>query len=440
MNKALLSVPEAFVDAVASLRAQFPEPAPTARLPMTVNTFGDAELAAALAALVRGPMTMGPRVAAFEAAFAAAMGTRHAVFCNSGSSANLLAIAALTRTLDAAGVPLLGAGDEVIVPAVTWSTTLWPVVQCGAVPVIVDVSSETLNLTVQAVEAALSPRTRAVFAVHLLGNPAPIVELRALCAARGLTLVEDTCEALDAEVPDPEQDGAARKAGTFGRFGTYSFYFSHHISTIEGGMVTCDDDADADRLRILRSHGWTRHMAPATRVASEQAHAAIDPRFLFVDHGYNLRGTDVQAAIGLVQLERRHGFLQRRREVAAAWHAVRAELREVFVPIHFAAGASHFAFPLILRRDFPATRAEFFAFLEAEGIETRPLVAGNLARQPALAQVQHRIAGDLAQADLIHERGMYVGIHPVLDATAAAHLPEVLRRFARQHGAGSEAA
>jgi CDP-6-deoxy-D-xylo-4-hexulose-3-dehydrase len=425
MTTADAPVPPAFLSAVRELRAAWPEPPSRYRLPLTVNTFGDEEIAAALEALVRGPMTMGPRVTAFEQRFARALGCADAVFCNSGSSANLLAMAELTRAFGRDGKPLLQPGDEVVVPAVTWSTTVWPVAQMGAIPVLADVSPETLNVTVESVERALSPRTRAVFAVHLLGNPAPVDALARLCAERGLVLLEDVCESLDAQL-------AGRAVGTFGRTGTFSFYFSHHICTIEGGMVACQDPQVAERLRILRAHGWTRHMSRAGRQQAEAASPEIDPRFLFVDLGYNLRGTDVQAAIGLVQFERRAGFLSRRREVAAAWASVRDELERIFTPIHFSPGASHFALPLILRPGTPATRATLCAWLEDRGVETRPLVAGNLARQPALSRVPHRVAGPLPGADLIHEQGLYVGIHPGLGDNEVAFLADALRSFAKE--------
>jgi len=427
MNRAPTDLPESFLEAVRGLRRAFPEPASPYRLPLTQNTFGDLEIAAALEALVRGPMTQGPRVAAFEAEFARAHAAADAVFCNSGSSANLLMLSAMSRPGDVGARGGPAPGDEVIVPAVTWSTTLWPVIQVGGVPVLADVSPDTLNLTVESVERALSPRTRAVLAVHLLGNPAPVDALADLCRRKGLVLIEDCCEALDADL-------AGRKVGTFGRMGSYSFYFSHHISTIEGGMVLCADPEDAQRLRILRAHGWTRQMPETARRAVERAHPDLDPRFLFVDVGYNLRGTDLQAALGRVQFARRAGFLARRREAAAAWGAARDRHANLFLPFAASPGSSHFAFPLVLRPGTAATRQGLIDHLEARGVETRPLVAGNLARQPALGRLPHRIAGPLTGADTLHERAIYIGIHPMLSDEQIALLPPLLDEFGR--GAG----
>jgi len=425
MNAGLPEIPEPFVQAVRNLLLKHPQGASPYRLPLSVNTFGELEIAAALEALVRGPMTMGPRVREFETRFAASLGRAHAVFCNSGSSANLLAFTALTRGAGPHGRPLLERGDEVIVPAVTWATTVWPIAQVGAVPVLADVSPDTLNLTVESVERAFSPRTRAVFVAHTLGNPAPLDELSALCARRGVVLLEDVCEALDAEI-------SGCKAGTAGRLATFSFYFSHHISTIEGGMIVCSKDEDADHLRVLRAHGWTRQMSEGRRREAERAHPHIDPRFLFVDVGYNLRGTDVQAAIGLVQLARRGPFVERRRQVAAAWSLAVQRHDRLFAPVRFAPGASPFAFPIVVRPSARVERRRVVEFLETEGIETRPLVAGNLARQPALALVPHRVSGPLPGADLLHERAIYVGIHPLLTDHQIATLPEALDVLARE--------
>lgn len=422
------AIPQEFVDSVRALRAKWPQAKSGYRLPLTSDTFGDAEVAAALEALVRGPVTLGPRVAAFERVFAEEFGAADAVFCNSGSSANLLALAALARRqgLDAQGnslPPLLLPGDEVIVPAVTWSTTLWPVAQVGAVPVLADVDPATLNLTVESIERAISGRTRAVFVAHILGNPAPMPQIAALCRDKGLILLEDVCESLDAEV-------AGSKCGTFGRFGTFSFYFSHHICTTEGGMVLCQTAEDGELLRIQRAHGWTRNLTAQGKARYEKANPHVDPRFLFIDTGYNLRPTDVQAAIGLVQFGRRHGFLQQRRAVAAAWTAMRDSLSDVFLPMRFDSGASHFAFPLVLQPDVAANRQDLADFLERHRVENRPLVAGNLSRQPALQHIAHRVAGDLQGANILHERAMYVGIHPNQNATDIAYLTEILNEFA----------
>ena len=355
------------------------------------------EIAAAVACLRSGRVTQGEKVAEFEAVFAKAHGyaADRAVFCNSGSSANLLAVSALD----------LQPGDEVIVPAVTWPTQVWPIVQCGGVPVLADVDPETLGFADFSV-----PGIPPFFAMHCLGNANVVVLPHSL---------EDCCEALGATIE-------GRPVGTFGRFGTFSFYLSHHITTIEGGMVLCRDAQDADRLRVMRNHGLSRHLSTQARLDAERAHPDIDPRFLFVGMGYNLRGTDVAAAIGLAQWPKREAWAVRRREIAAFWTA--ALDRAIFAPIRWAAGSVPFAFPLVLRDGY-FKRGALISHLEAAGIETRPILAGNLARQPAMRKVKHRIAGALTGADILHDRGLYVGLNPGLTDEQVAYLPEVLRGF-----------
>ncbi|MEY2532094.1 MAG: CDP-4-dehydro-6-deoxyglucose reductase, partial [bacterium] len=254
--------------------------------------YGADEVSAALDCLLDQQVTMGERVREFEQAFAEFMGSRHAIMVNSGSSANLLAMSVLASDRIPNG---LRPGDEVIVPAVTWATTISPVLQLGCVPVLVDIDADTPNRRPQDLADAISPRTRAIFPVHLLGNPIDMPALMDVAAEHDLMVIEDTCESLGSTI-------GGRKVGSFGQFGTFSFYFSHHITTIEGGMLVTDDDELADLARSMRAHGWTRDMS--NRDELEAASPWIDPRFLFVNLGYNLRPTELQAAFGLVQLGR----------------------------------------------------------------------------------------------------------------------------------------
>ncbi len=224
-----------------------------ARIPLNKNTLGKEELDAAKAVLDSGQLTMGERCRAFERAFAAYLGVEHAVMVNSGSSANLLALFALANPLvPADGLPgRIMPGSEVIVPALTWSTTVWPVIQAGAKPVFVDCDPDTLQATPEAIEAAVTPATSAIFVVHVLGGAVDMAAVGAIAQRHRLWLIEDTCESL----------GVAwngRKVGSYGQLGTFSFYFSPHITTIEGGMVVTPDARLADLLRAMRAHGWAQ--------------------------------------------------------------------------------------------------------------------------------------------------------------------------------------
>jgi CDP-6-deoxy-D-xylo-4-hexulose-3-dehydrase len=401
-----------FLQAAQRLRDAYPIQPSKYRLPLvSPEALGVEEIAAALEALICGPVTQGWRVRAFEDAFAKAHGSADAVFCNSGSSANLLAMAGLG----------LKAGDDLMVPAVGWPTTIWPMAQHGIIPVIADVDPETLCVAYQRIDHPVG----GVVLVYLLGNhnfrrliddpPGTITTtLGGACRDRAF---EDCCEALDSDI-------GGQKVGTFGRFGTFSFYISHHITTIEGGMVLCRDAEDASRLRSIRSHGLSRDLLPEMRKQLEAANPSIDPRFLFGEVGYNLRGDDVRAAIGLVQFAKREPWVHARRSIARIWTA--ALNQDHFQPIKWQPGAVPFAFPLVCRGDF---KAKLLTHLEAHGIENRPLVAGNMARQPALQKIKHRIAGPLTGANFLHDHACYVGIHPQMTPEQIDLLPEVLREF-----------
>ena len=393
------------------------EPLPPDQCPLSVPLYGADEVWAALEALLHRNVTMGSRVREFEDRFAEFVGARHAVMVNSGSSANLIAVSALASLALPGG---LRPGDEVIVPAVTWPTTIAPILQLGCVPVLVDIDEATLNMRLDTLEQALSPRTRAIFPVHLLGNPVDMDAVMELAAARGLWVIEDACESLGSVV-------AGRQVGSFGHFGTFSFYFSHHITTIEGGMLVTSDDELADLARSLRAHGWTRDLS--NRADVESACPEIDPRFLFVHVGYNVRPTELQAAFGLVQLGRLDEFNERRR--ASARYLIDAledlgdDLR--FVTEEEGARSTWFGFAVMLA-DGDTCRA-LSCHLEARGIETRPIVAGNLARQPAFAGSPHRRVGELEAASRVGDRGLFVGNHPNLTEAHLDHIADSFREF-----------
>lgn len=370
----------------------------TWRVPLAGNSIGEDEQQAVADVLASGQITMGKRVAEFEQVVAADYGVADAVMVNSGSSANLLALAV---AMEPEGNRTLRAGDEVICPAVTWPTGIWPVIQLGMTPVLVDVDPYHLGLAPDCLEPALTGRTKAVFAAHLLGNPAPAAEYAAFCKEFGLELIEDCCEALDVTLDE-------RPVGTFGRFGTLSFYLSHHISTIEGGMLLCRDAQDASIARSLRNHGMIRHMAEDMRVAKAESYPDIDPRFLFLTAGWNLRPMELQAAIGLVQWRKRGPWIERRRAIAATLTAA-VELRDdLFRAFRFAPGAVPFAFPILSH----ARRNETAQQLEAAGIETRPILAGNVVHQPALFH-RNAVSGiGMSGAEYLHEHGTYIGLYP----------------------------
>lgn len=385
--------------------------------PLSVPLYGAGEVSGALSALLSQNVTMGSRVEAFERAFAEMIGSRFAIMVNSGSSANLVALSVLSQVALAGH---LKPGDEVIVPAVAWSTTIAPILQLGCVPVFVDIDEDTLNMRPESVDDAASERTRAVFPVHLLGNPVDMDPLMLRARARGMWVIEDTCESLGTEIND-------RKVGSFGDFGTYSFYFSHHITTIEGGMIVTDDEELNDLARSLRAHGWSRDMS--TRPQLEADHPAIDPKFLFVNVGYNLRPMETQAAFGMVQLERLPGFNERRRENAIRLAEELSPYRDRLRLINEQEGGRSTWFGFSVITQSAEERIALRDHLEARKIATRPIVAGNLALQPAFKSNEHRIHGDLEVATRVGERGLFIGNHPNLTEGQLQHISKAFRDF-----------
>src|SRR2546427_5754449 len=239
--------------------------------------------------------------------FAEYLGSKHAVMVNSGSSANLLTLSVLTN-------PLLQdrmmPRTEIITPAVTWATTVYPIANVGCTPVLVDVDPHTFNILPEEMEKALSSKTRAVVPVHLLGGPCELDKINRIAEDHDLLVVEDACESTGAEI-------RGKKVGSLGDMGTFSFFISHHISTIEGGIIVTNDDNLYEYLKAMRAFGWVRDLREKDSYSS--TNKGIDPRFLFITHGYNLRPTEIQGAFGIHQIRKLDGFIKQRRENATYW-------------------------------------------------------------------------------------------------------------------------
>ncbi len=374
--------------------------------PLVDSSYDNEEIIRCMETLLSGELTMGNRVREFEAKFAEAVGAPHAVMVNSGSSANLLAMAAITNP---GRRNRLHRGDRVAIPAVCWSTSLWPIVQMGLVPVLVDVDPETLNLSIPALERAIETAgVRAIQLVHVLGNPTEMGQVLDLATKHDLLLIEDTCESLGTTYGD-------RRLGTIGEFGTFSFYFSHHMTTIEGGMVLAKDQEDDDLLRCLRSHGWSREQSNRTDI--EDRYPDIDPRFLFVNAGFNLRPMEIQAAFGLEQIKRLSTMNEHRRSNVARIRSAftshprwRGQLK--FPRPTTDSTPAWFGFPFLVDDSVDLDYRDFIGKLSAKGIDSRPIVSGNMALQPALKLFDVDLGqGPFVGAQQIHERGIFIGAH-----------------------------
>jgi CDP-6-deoxy-D-xylo-4-hexulose-3-dehydrase len=371
---------------------------------LAASTWGPEEVAAAKAVLDSGWTTMGPKVAAFEAACADYFGMRYGVMVNSGSSANLIAVAAFFFKKDRP----MQRGDEVIVPAISWSTTYHPLQQYGLKLRFVDVELETLNLDVSKLEAALTPRTRMISVVSILGNPAALDSVRAFADKHGLYVYEDNCESMDAEL-------AGKKCGSFGDVATMSFFFSHHISTMEGGMVMTNDLELYHLLRSLRAHGWTRDIPPDSPIF-DRASDDFFEAYRFILPGYNVRPLEISGAIGLEQLKKLPGFTAKRRANLAHFQKLFANDKR-FIIQRENGKSSAFSFTIILNPDTKADRRAVMQAMKDNNIFYRIITGGNFLRHDAIKYYDYDIVGDVKNADLAHDWGFFVGNHP-FDLTA----------------------
>ncbi len=368
--------------------------------PLATTSWDEKEYAAIDRVVKSGMFSMGPEVKTFEEQFARAMGSAHAVMVNSGSSANLLMVAAL-RYHSSAPLP---AGAEVIVPAVSWSTTYYPLHQYGLRLKFVDIDADTLNYDLDALEAAIGPETRAIMVVNLLGNPNDFARIEAIVDGRDIIVMEDNCESLGATFQ-------GRQAGTFGIAGSYSSFFSHHIATMEGGLVVTDDEELYHIMLSVRSHGWTRHLPKVNHVTGEKSDDPFEESFKFVLPGYNLRPVEMSGAIGQEQIAKLPMIVEERRRNAQAFAGLMQGYPQIRIQAEIGE-SSWFGFAMVVRPDAGFTRAELIAALGAQGVECRPVVAGNFAKNEVVTKhMDHVIHGRLTNADEIDANGLFIGNH-----------------------------
>ncbi len=360
-------------------------------------------------------LTTGRFNAQFEERLAAYLGAKKALTVNSGSSANLVAFSALTSpTLRNRA---LKPGDEVITCATGFPTTVNPILLWGIVPVFVDVDIPTYNIDVAAVEAAITPKTKAIMVAHTLGNPFDVRVIKALCDKHGLWLIEDCCDALGATV-----DG--KHVGTFGDIGTLSFYPAHHITMGEGGAVFTNHNHIAKAMESFRDWGRDCYCEPGKDNSCNKRFGwrlgelpkGYDHKYVYSHLGFNLKITDMQAAVGLAQFDHLEGFIAARNANFDALKAGLKRLEHYFILPEATKGTqpSWFGFPVTLREDAPFTRDELVIHLNARKIGTRLLFGGNLVRQPYMKGRNFRVSGALTNADVVVDRTFWIGVYPEL--------------------------
>ena len=407
-------------------------------VPVAGRVFDAEELVLLVDAALDFWLTTGRYAHLLERGLSRYMGLRHAILTNSGSSANLLALSALTSPR--LGDRRLRPGDEVLTLAAGFPTTVNPILQNGLVPVFVDVDLTTGNVATDQLDAAIGERTRAVMMAHTLGNPFDLDAVVDLCRRHRLWLIEDNCDALGSTY-------RGRLTGTFGDLSTLSMYPAHHITTGEGGCVF----TNTGRLKVLvesfRDWGRDCWCEPGKENTCGKRFcwqlgdlpAGYDHKYTYSHIGYNLKMTDMQAAVGVAQLEKLPGFVsvrrdnwQRLREAFAAYeeHLILPEPTPHSDP-------SWFGFKLVVRKDAPFSRGELVGHFEERGVATREVFAGNLLRQPAYLDIPHRVVGDLSNTDIVMERAFWIGLYPGISPEMIDYTVDVAEGFFKHHAAVS---
>lgn len=362
----------------------------------------------------------------FEDLWAKFIGVKNGIMVNSGSSANLVAFYVLTNPSLRNRINF---GDEVITNSLTWGTSVTPLYALGLKPVFIDANLDDYSMDVSKIEAAITPRTKAIMAVHLLGFPCDMGEILRIARKYDLFVIEDCCEAHGAE-----WNGA--KVGSFGDISTFSFYLSHHITTVEGGMVMTNNDSNAELARILRSQGVMRNVKNQEYKSNiNSMHPEIDPRFLFANTGYNFRPTEMESSFGIIQLERFDDFLKQR-EINASFFT--RELNKysnylILPKVKSNSKAAWFSYPILVKNSAPFNKKELVSFLEEKGIETRPIMAGNFTKHPAANIFDFRISGGLANTDNIHLNAFLIGTHAGIGEEERNYVSSCFAEFFRKY-------
>ena len=360
------------------------------------STWDKKELEAIQTVIEKDMYTMGDSVREFENNFSNFMNTKYSVMVSSGSTANLLATAALFFTKN----PKLKRGDEVIVPAVSWSTTYFPLQQYGLRLKFVDIDLETLNYDLKALEEAVSDSTKMIMVVNLLGNPNDFDIINTIIKDKDIFLIEDNCESMGATFNN-------KQAGTFGVMGTFSTFFSHHMATMEGGFITTDDKELYHILLSIRAHGWTRNL-PKDNLVCNKSDDWFEESFRFVLPGYNVRPLEMSGAIGIEQLKKLPAFLDQRRK-NAKYFVELFENHPDFIIQKDIDNSSWFGFSIIIKPSSNLIRKDIINRLKENKIDCRPIVTGNFTRNEVMKYFDYEIHGELENAEYLHQNGFFVG-------------------------------
>jgi len=363
---------------------------------LATSTWDDKELNAIQSVIDKDIFTMGDSVKEFEANFAKFLNKKYCVMVSSGSAANLIATAALFFTKN----PMLKRGDEVVVPAVSWSTTYFPLQQYGLKLKFVDIDLDTLNYDLGALKSAITDKTKMIMVVNLLGNPNDFDKINKLIEDKDIFILEDNCESMGAEYK-------GEQTGTFGVMGTFSTFFSHHMATMEGGFVTTDDEELYHILLSMRAHGWTRNLPKENKVC-EKSDDWFEESFRFVLPGYNVRPVEMSGAVGVEQLKKLPSFLAQRRKNAKLFVELFNDHKDFMIQKDID-NSSWFGFSLIIKPTSKLKRVDVINKLKENKIDCRPIVTGNFTRNDVMKFFDYTIHKELKNADYLHDNGLFVG-------------------------------
>ena len=375
------------------------------KYPLLSNAFSKNDISCGLKVLSSKYITMSKITRNFEKQFAKKLGCKYALMTNSGSSANLLAVSAIINPMFK---NKLKARDEVLIPAVCWSTSLWPIIQNNLKPVFVDVELDTFNISIKDLKKKITSKTKAIMCVHVLGTSANLSHIKKLINKKNIILIEDTCESLGAKFNN-------KSLGTFGEFGTFSFYYSHQITSGEGGMVVCNNIKNYNIIKSLRSHGWSRETT--FHNIYKKKFKKLDDRFLFINSGYNLRPTDIQAAIAYNQFKRLNKFIttrnyNRKKIIDKIKNNKKWNNQFYFINHSKKVKPSWFGLPILINKKYSNKKKKFLNHLTKCGVENRPILSGNFTNQPATKLYNlNKKKLVFANAQKVEDLGFFIGLH-----------------------------
>ena len=392
-------------------------------IPLSIPTFSHEEVNDSLQSMLSTFVTMGDKVKKFEELFSKYLKIKNSVLVTNASAANLLALSVLTNPNIK---NYLKPGDEIITPALTFATTVYPILDVGCVPVLCDIDLETLNIDEKQIEKLITKKTKALMPVHLLGNPCKIDKIKKIAKKYNLFLIEDAADSSGAEYH-------GKKVGTFGDMSTFSFFYTHIMTTIEGGMLCSNNDKFSELGKSKRAFGWIRDLKDKKKI--EKKYKNIDSRFLFVTRGYNLKPTEIQGAFGKHQIKKLNSFVEARRKNANFWYKKLKKYHKFFITIREQPNtkSAWYGFPVIVQKNAPFDRKKLIEFLNKKGVATRPILSGNIAQQPVAKEFYFK-KGNLKNAEFVNNCSFWIGNHHGIGEVERRAVVDYFDEFMKSYG------